>query len=349
MGRKLTLVILVCLLVVGWAVPAVASPSDPDPLEGTAGSVTEYLYGTGNPGDVGRSIGGGAPGQVGIDAVVEPGPTIPAGYFGWVLRTPSGGVPNVSDVFNIPRYSTTYGTKSVHKGVDFGEYLGQPIYAAYGGTVSDEYTNPSDPYLAYTLIEINHGSGLYSQYQHWATASVVKNDTVTKGQGIATVGDGLGHYAAHLHFATLDAYKNFVSPAWYFDPYSNPISPSAMEFIVHTPVTSYYAGYSVTIGAQSGRPDQVEKGEVYYRANSGSAWQILLMSQYGSTWQATLPMQFTEGVSSFQYFVSFTRVFSDPLNKITGNFATRPVSEASTYPATPYTVVKILQGAPPKN
>lgn len=309
-------------------------------LEGTCGSVREYLYETGSPEEVGRCLDTGDAVVLGVS---ESGPAIPAGYFAWILRAPSNGLPHVSDVFNIPRYSS--GTKRIHKGVDFAESLGQPIYCAYGGTVSAEYVNATDPNLAYTHIQVSHTGGLYSVYDHWDTALAAKGDSVLKGQKIATVGTGLGHYGAHLHFATQDSSGNYVSPAPYYDPAACPISPSSMEFIVHKPLTIYYTGLGAKITASSGRPDQVAKAEVYYRTNSSSPWTMQPMVRNGNQWEYIIPPTVIDGVSSFQYIVKFTRVKNDESNPIDGNYATRPVAEASTLPSAPYTVYKYGAGA----
>jgi hypothetical protein len=98
-------------------------------LEGTDGTTAEYIYITGKPGEFGHKVGWDF-GAVGI-MDVEPGPPVPSGYFAWVAPS---SVTVLGDVYNIPRYSATYGRR-LHHGLDLGSD-GLTIYSAYGGTIA---------------------------------------------------------------------------------------------------------------------------------------------------------------------------------------------------------------------
>lgn len=94
------------------------------------------------------------------------------------------------------RVHPIYGTRRLHKGMDFGAGSGRAIAAAKGGTVITAgwisgYGN--------TVI-ISHGSGLTTLYAHQSKLAVSVGQSVGRGQTIGYVGSTGNSTGPHLHF-----------------------------------------------------------------------------------------------------------------------------------------------------
>ncbi|MCS6802667.1 MAG: LysM peptidoglycan-binding domain-containing M23 family metallopeptidase [Chloroflexota bacterium] len=84
-----------------------------------------------------------------------------------------------------------------HGGLDIERPLGSPVRAAFDGTVTAAVKG-SDARGWY--IEIAHGNGWVTQYQHLGKLSVEAGATVKKGQVIGEVGMTGRSTGPHLHF-----------------------------------------------------------------------------------------------------------------------------------------------------
>ena len=98
-------------------------------------------------------------------------------------------------------YSETMGDWRTHDGLDLAVTLGTKVIATANGTVSAVFQDD----LMGTVVEIDHGNGLVSQYASLAEVPTVKvGDAVQTGTVIGSVGatanleSGL---SPHLHFA----------------------------------------------------------------------------------------------------------------------------------------------------
>ena len=98
-------------------------------------------------------------------------------------------------------YNETMGDWRVHTGVDIDASLGVHVLAAAAGTVSRVYQDD----LLGSVVEIDHGDGLTSQYANLASVPTVKEgDQVSTGTVIGSVGATAASESAqspHLHFA----------------------------------------------------------------------------------------------------------------------------------------------------
>lgn len=83
-----------------------------------------------------------------------------------------------------------------HKGVDVGDKLGKPIYAAESGRVERAGWTRGYGYN----VTINHGNGIQTLYAHSSRLDVRAGDTVTRGQVIALIGSTGWSTGPHLHF-----------------------------------------------------------------------------------------------------------------------------------------------------
>jgi murein hydrolase activator len=81
-------------------------------------------------------------------------------------------------------------------GIGISAPAGTPVKAVEAGKV--RLVGQFGTYGLTILLE--HGNGYYSVYSHLQTANVKLNETVTKGQAIATVGGLSSDYGPHLHF-----------------------------------------------------------------------------------------------------------------------------------------------------
>lgn len=83
-----------------------------------------------------------------------------------------------------------------HPGRDYGAPGGTPIYAAADGVVKIKSYNK----ISGNYVEIDHGGGLVTRYQHCTDIFIKKGDKVKKGDYIATVGSTGEATGPHLHF-----------------------------------------------------------------------------------------------------------------------------------------------------
>jgi murein DD-endopeptidase MepM/ murein hydrolase activator NlpD len=84
-----------------------------------------------------------------------------------------------------------------HTGVDIGDHLGNPIFAAESGKVITAGWN-SGGYGNYVIID--HGNGILTLYGHASALLVEAGDVVSRGQQIAKIGSTGHSTGPHLHF-----------------------------------------------------------------------------------------------------------------------------------------------------
>ena len=101
--------------------------------------------------------------------------------------------------------TTGYGAYKGHTGVDFACASGTPIYAVKSGTVvtSTALRNSSGNYKSYgEYIVIDHHDGTMTLYAHMYPGSrlVSKDQNVSQGQQIGSVGTTGNSSGNHLHF-----------------------------------------------------------------------------------------------------------------------------------------------------
>ena len=92
--------------------------------------------------------------------------------------------------------SSSWGDGRNHKGIDFRNPTGTPIYAAEGGTVSTAGWTGGYGYL----VIVKHGGGIETYYAHCSSLNVKVGQTVSKGQQVARVGSTGNSTGPHLHF-----------------------------------------------------------------------------------------------------------------------------------------------------
>lgn len=88
-----------------------------------------------------------------------------------------------------------------HNGLDIGNKIGTPIYAADAGTIELANTGWNGGYG--NTILINHGGGKKTRYGHLTKLYVKAGDTVEKGENIGTMGSTGNSTGPHLHFEVI--------------------------------------------------------------------------------------------------------------------------------------------------
>lgn len=120
----------------------------------------------------------------------------------------------------LPGYKTitgTFGTNRgdhIHAGIDIGTHgaSGKPCVAAADGKVV-KYVPLSQGGARGHYIDIDHGGGIVTRYQHLKPGTGLRKGALVKrGERVGTVGGSgygkSGYYAIHLHFEVLKSYKN---------------------------------------------------------------------------------------------------------------------------------------------
>ncbi|PSS43729.1 hypothetical protein C6401_11475 [Arthrobacter woluwensis] len=103
----------------------------------------------------------------------------------------------------------------IHWGQDYGAACGTLVYAADAGRVRNVGWSP---YGGGNRIEIDHGNGLVTTYNHLSGIAVNKGERIDVGQVIAKVGTTGSSTGCHLHFETIKDGK-YVNPLqWILDP-----------------------------------------------------------------------------------------------------------------------------------
>lgn len=110
----------------------------------------------------------------------------------------------ISDYTDTLKFNATLKRYEAHKAIDFYAEEGTPVFAAYGGTVSDIETT----LLTGTTVTIDHGNGLFTVYNSLADGDdVFVGQTVLQGAEIGEVSvtnrqESSG--GAHLHFQVIE-------------------------------------------------------------------------------------------------------------------------------------------------
>lgn len=95
------------------------------------------------------------------------------------------------------RDSPINGAGEFHRGLDFSSPCGTDVFAAAEGKV---VFSGWHPYGGGNRVEVEHGNGLKTTYNHLASSSVQVGEQVARGAMIASVGTTGSSTGCHLHF-----------------------------------------------------------------------------------------------------------------------------------------------------
>lgn len=129
-------------------------------------------------------------------------------YKGGKLKWPLPGYKTITGKFGTNRGD------HIHAGIDIGTHgaSGKPCVAAADGKVV-KYVPLSQGGARGHYIDIDHGGGIVTRYQHLKPGTGLRKGALVKrGERVGTVGGSgygkSGYYAIHLHFEVLKHYKN---------------------------------------------------------------------------------------------------------------------------------------------
>ena len=111
-------------------------------------------------------------------------------------RRPHGGRISSGYGARPPRFENGVWRSTFHRGLDFANGCGAPIYAAHSGRVDAAFYNGG--YGNY--IRIQHGGGVATGYGHISRYAVSHGQHVSAGQVIAYAGNTGASQGCHLHF-----------------------------------------------------------------------------------------------------------------------------------------------------
>lgn len=218
-GKGFYLVVLICVAAIALSGYYLVRGLQDETLDQpVSGSAAIYDQPTINPGPRVTAQPSAAPSaQPSAAPSAKPAPTAqPSAEPDPVLTTPPSNQPAPAAlVFTWPvngtiiadysvealAYSETMGDWRTHDGLDLAVTLGTKVIATANGTVSAVF---QDDFMG-TVVEIDHGNGLVSQYASLAEVPTVKvGDAVKTGTVIGSVGTTAAAENGrqpHLHFA----------------------------------------------------------------------------------------------------------------------------------------------------
>ena len=122
-----------------------------------------------------------------------------------------------------------------HLGQDFAAACGTRVYAADSGVVRAAGWHP---WGGGNRVEIDHGNGLITTYNHLEAIAVHTGDSVQVGQVIARVGTTGWSTGCHLHFETILRGKHTDPTNWTFLPISQVDELSDIAMVSYAAITT---------------------------------------------------------------------------------------------------------------
>lgn len=141
------------------------------------------------------------PGASKIIVKAQPKPSAPSQSSGNTSKVSSKPADGENMVWPTEGRRITQYFSWAHNGLDIGNKVGTPIYAAEAGTVEIAATGWNGGYG--NTILINHGNGKKTRYGHLTTLYVKVGSKVEKGENIGTMGSTGRSTGPHLHFEVI--------------------------------------------------------------------------------------------------------------------------------------------------
>ncbi|QCO96906.1 M23 family peptidase [Arthrobacter sp. 24S4-2] len=160
-------------------------------------------------------------------------------------RPPAGSLMAPLEVLNETsgfglRVSPLTGTAGeFHWGQDFAAACGTRVYAADAGVVRAVGWHP---WGGGNRVEIDHGNGLITTYNHLEGIAVKKGESVQVGEVIAKVGTTGSSTGCHLHFETILNGKHVNPLDWKLLPIKQVDELGNIDMISYLPGTNAPAG-----------------------------------------------------------------------------------------------------------
>jgi murein DD-endopeptidase MepM/ murein hydrolase activator NlpD len=115
---------------------------------------------------------------------------------------------NSSSAFGLRVSPITGAVGEFHRGQDYSAACGTEVFAAAGGTVTYSEWHP---WGGGNRVEVDHGNGLVTTYNHLSASKVKVGQKVERGELIALVGTTGSSTGCHLHFE-VEVNDNVVDP-----------------------------------------------------------------------------------------------------------------------------------------
>jgi murein DD-endopeptidase MepM/ murein hydrolase activator NlpD len=99
----------------------------------------------------------------------------------------------------------------LHTGQDYGSACGTPVQTAAGGTVKSAGWHA---YGGGNRVEVDHGNGLVTTYNHMSAIDVKVGQALERGDGVGKVGSTGASTGCHLHFEVMLKDKHVDPLGW---------------------------------------------------------------------------------------------------------------------------------------
>lgn len=124
----------------------------------------------------------------------------------WIIPV-SGG--KITSGYGI-RTAPTAGASTNHAGIDYAVPIGTEVMAAAAGTILEKGWDKARGYY----VEVDHGGGITTLYQHLKTITSNVGDYVKAGEKIALSGNSGLSTGPHLHFEVRQDGKAIDPAGW---------------------------------------------------------------------------------------------------------------------------------------
>lgn len=138
----------------------------------------------------------------------------PQKFWNGPFQHPNNGP--VSTIYGVRRYyNGVFANDYYHRGVDYADYAGSPVFAAAAGRVALIGKESQGFEIHGNSVGIDHGQGVITIYIHLSRIDVSEGQMLQAGQTIGAVGNTGASTGPHLHFGLYVNGQSILPSPWF--------------------------------------------------------------------------------------------------------------------------------------